>query len=371
MPCWRTVSKVPMTDKTLQGPRSSNSPMIIKSEDYFSREVAIPSIGREGLQKLQSLSVAIVGVGGVGSSAAYFLAKSGIGHLKLIDQDIVESTNLARLHSATSEDLFHPKVEVLADRLSEPGKWCEIEPIIETLTDRNADGLLRDVDLIFDGLDNFRTRYILNKYVRTGIPYLFTSAVADQAHLALLNPPRTACLECVMPHVSDRLEDSCETLGVSPSIIGLAGALGTGVALRFLLSHDSDWADHLVTVDMMGPEFLVTKLSKRQNCEGCGSSHDSTSEPARAVTLLCGEHTANVLPPENMTLELEKVGSRISAEKVLLCTASVLVYRHGAFTVSLFRNGRFLIEGVENENQASSTAKEVAQYLGMRTPLNA
>ncbi len=138
--------------------------MIIKSEDYFSRQVAIPSIGREGLRKLQSLSVAIVGVGGVGSSAAYYLSRSGVGRLKLIDQDIVESTNLARLHSARSEDLFHPKVEVLADRLSEPGKWCEIEPIIETLTERNADGLLRDVDLIFDGLDNFRTRYILNKY---------------------------------------------------------------------------------------------------------------------------------------------------------------------------------------------------------------
>jgi len=346
--------------------------MIIKSEDYFSRQVAIPSIGREGLHKLQSLSVAIVGVGGVGSSAAYYLAKSGVGRLKLIDQDIVESTNLARLHSTTSEDLFHPKVEVLADRLSEPGKWCEIEPIIETLTDRNADGLLRDVDLIFDGLDNFRTRYILNKYaVRSGTPYLFTSAVADQAHLALLNPPRTACLECVMPHVADRFEDSCETLGVSPSIIGLAGALGTGVALRFLLAHDSGWDDHLVTVDMTGPEFLVAKLSKRQNCKGCGSNHDSTSEPARAVTLLCGEHTANVLPPENMTLELKKVGSRIPAEKVLLSTASVLVYRHGAFTVSLFRNGRLLIEGVENENQASSTAIEIAQYLGVRTPLNA
>jgi len=174
-----------------------------------------------------------------------------------------------------------------------------------------------------------------------------------------------------MPHVADRFEDSCETLGVSPSIIGLAGALGTGVALRFLLAHDGDWDDHLVTVDMTGPEFLVTKLSKRQNCEGCGSSHDSTSEPARAVTLLCGEHTANVLPPENMALELKKVGSKIPAEKVLLSTASVLVYRHGAFTVSVFRNGRFLIEGVENENQASSTAKKIAEYLGMRTSLDA
>jgi molybdopterin-synthase adenylyltransferase len=346
--------------------------MIIKSQDYFSRQVAIPGIGREGLHKLQSSSVAIVGVGGVGSSAAYYLAKSGVGRLRLIDQDVVESTNLARLHFATSEDLFHPKVEVLANGLSKLNEWCRIEPVIETLTSRNADELLGNVDLIFDGLDNFRTRYILNKWAaKSGTRYLFTSAVADQAHLALLNPPKTACLECVMPHVADRFEDSCETLGVSPSILGLTGALGTGVAVRSLLAHDSNWDDHFVTVDMTGPEFLVTKLSKRQNCEGCGSSHNSKSEPARAVTLLCGEHTANVLPPENVTLELKKVGSKIPAEKVLLSTTSVLVYRHKAFTVSLFRNGRFLIEGVENENQASSTAKEIAQYLGMRTPLNA
>jgi len=346
--------------------------MNIKSEDYFSREVAIPSIGREGLHKLQSLSVAIVGVGGVGSSAAYYLAKSGIGGLRLIDQDIVESTNLARLYSATTEDLFHPKVEVIADGLSELGEWCQIEPIIDTVTDRNVDELLGDVDLIFDGLDNFRSRYILNKYsVSSGTPYLFTSAVADQAHLAVFNPPRTACLECTMPHIEDRFEDSCETLGVSPSIIGLTGALGAGAALRSLLTLDNGWDNRLLTVDMTGPEFLLTKLSKRQDCEGCGNSHASTSEPARAVTLLCGEHTANVLSTENMTLELKEVGSRIPAEEVLLCTASVLVYRHGAFTVSLFRNGRFLIEGVENENQASSTAKKIAQYLGMGTPLNA
>ena len=344
--------------------------MDTQPQDYFSREIAIPSIGREGLDKLQSSSVAITGVGGVGSSAAYYLAKSGVGHLRLIDQDIVEGTNLQRLHSATSEDLFHPKVEVIANRLSKLAKWCQIEPIIETVTEKNADELLRDIDMIFDGLDNFRTRYILNTHaLRSGTPYLFMSAIAEQAHLALLNPPKTACLECIMPHVTDRFEDSCETLGVSPSITGLTGALGTGVALRFLLAHPSGWDEHLVTVDMSGPEFLLSKLSKRQDCEQCGHNRNRTSQPARAVTLLCGEHTANVLPPENLTLELSKIRRDIPDEKILLSSTSVLVYRRGKFTVSLFRNGRFLIEGVENETQASKMAREISQEIGMETRL--
>src|SRR5437016_9732375 len=277
----------------------------MQSLDYFSREISIPGIGPAGLQKLQESSVAIIGVGGVGSAAAYYLVRSGVGHLKLIDQDIVESTNLQRLHSASMNDLYHPKAEVIADRLSEQAAWCKIEPMIETVTDRNASALLRDVDLIFDGLDNFRTRYILNQFaVLSETPYLFASAIADQAHIALLNPPKTACLECIMPRVTDRFEDSCETLGVSPSITGLTGALGTGVALRILLGRPNNWRDMLVTLDMAGPEFILAKLAKRPDCDRCGNVSAEKLRPDRLVTFLCGEHTANVLPPKNLTIEL-------------------------------------------------------------------
>ena len=341
--------------------------MNMQSHDYFSRQVSIPSIGQEGLHKLQGSSVAIVGVGGVGSAAAYYLSRSGVGHLRLIDQDIVETSNLQRLHATTANDLFHPKAEVIANKLSEAAERCRIEPIIETVTDKNASELLRDVDLIFDGLDNFRTRYILNEYaLRDQIPYLFTSAIADQAHLALLNPPMTACLECVMPHVTDKFEDSCETLGVNPSITGLAGAIGAGVALRHLSGNPGHWSENLATIDIAGPEFFLTKLTKRADCQVCGSGGDETLRPERLVTFLCGEHTANVLPPRDQIIEFSKIKSIIHAEKIRLSTSSVLVFRQGEFTVSLFRNGRFLIGGVNNEIQAATMAREISDRLGLQ-----
>lgn len=343
--------------------------MSILTQDYFSREIAIPNIGRDGFHKLQSSSVAIVGVGGVGSSAAYYLARSGVGHLRLIDQDIIESTNLQRLHSAKIEDLFHPKVEVLASRLSELAEWCQIEPIIETVTERNQGELLSGVDLIFDGLDNFRTRYLLNKSaMRTGTPYLFTSAVANQAHLALLNPPKTPCLECIFPRVMDRFEDNCETLGISPSITGMTGAVGTELALRFLSGPPNGPDNQLITIDLAGPEFLRTKLSKRLDCGACRNDDNRRSQTNEVVTLLCGERTANVLPPNNLILDLSQIGKNIPAEKILLSTPSVLVYRYHEFTVSLFRNGRFLIGGVEDEMQASKMAREISQHIGVKSP---
>src|SRR5437588_238805 len=187
----------------------------MQSLDYFSREISIPGIGPAGLLKLQESSVAIVGVGGVGSAAAYYLTRSGVGHLKLIDQDIV------------------------------------------------------------------------NQFaVMSETPYLFASAIADQAHIALLNPPKTACLECIMPRVADRFADSCETLGVSPSITGLTGTLGTGVALRFLLGNPNQWSEKLVTVDMAGPEFLLTNLARRRDCDGCGNNNGDRCGSDSLVTFL-------------------------------------------------------------------------------------
>ena len=341
--------------------------MSIRSADYFAREVSIPTIGQEGLRKLQKSAVAIVGVGGVGSAAAYYLSRSGVGHLKLIDQDIVETSNLQRLHATTSNDLFHPKAEVIANKLSEVGEWCAIEPIIETVTESNASELLSEVDLIFDGLDNFRTRYILNEFaLRNHIPYLFASAIADQAHLALLNPPKTACLECVLPYVTDKFEDSCESLGVNPSITGLAGAMGASVALQCLSGNPGHWSENLATVDLAGPEFLLTRLAKRADCEVCGNDNGLKPRPSVRVTFLCGEHTANVLPSSNQTVEFSKIRKIIPSEKLRLSTPSVLVYREGEFTISLFRNGRLLIGGVKDEVQAAKMAREISEYLGLQ-----
>lgn len=341
--------------------------MNIQSQDYFARQISTPSIGQEGLRKLQESSVGIVGVGGVGSAAAYYLSRSGVGHLRLIDQDIVETSNLQRIYAATANDLFHPKAEAVADKLSELAEWCRIEPIIETVTDKNASELLRDVDLIFDGLDNFRARYILNAYaLRNQIPYVFTSAIADQAHFALLSPPSTACLECVMPHVTDKFEDSCEILGVNPSITGLAGAIGAGVALRYLSGNPGSWSENLVTLDFAAPEFLSTKLARRADCEVCGNGNNEP-RPDRLVTFLCGEHTANVLPLRDQTIEFSKIRKIIPSDRIRLSTSSVLVYREGGFTVSLFRNGRFLIGGVEDEIQAAKMARKISEYLGLQT----
>ena len=334
--------------------------MKVHSSDFFSRQAALHSIGEAGLRRLGSCSVGIAGVGGVGSSAAYYLAASGIGRLTLVDQDILEPSNLQRVHGTTSDDLYHPKAEILARAISDLG-FSSARAIVDTVTNSNVGEIFDGINIVVDGLDNFRSRYVLNRFaLRNHVPYLFASAVADQAHLALLSPPDSPCLECIMPNVVDRVEDSCERLGVSPSITGLTGTLAASAVIQFLLRLPTRLREQLLTVDMAGPDFLFTRLSRRESCTVCSDTNSiDSSIPSPSVSLLCGERTANVLPPPDFSFQLSSFSPTIPKEKILLNTESVLVFKHGQFVVSVFRNGRLLISGVSDETQASLLAQEV------------
>src|SRR5260370_1534901 len=122
---------------------------------YFARQTAVREIGLAGLNSLQSVELAVVGTGGVGSAAACFLASQGIGRLKLVDQDIVEESNLHRLLGVDQNDLHLPKAEALARKLNLRHPWTETEAIVETLRAGNSSDLLDQSDLVIDRTDNF------------------------------------------------------------------------------------------------------------------------------------------------------------------------------------------------------------------------
>ena len=332
--------------------------------EYFARQIAIPEFGRDGLKQLQSKCVGIAGVGGVGSSAAYYLSKSGIGRLLLVDQDIVDSSNLQRIHMVAKDDLYHPKAEVIARNIQSTSNSTIAKPVIDTITDRNVDQLFEESDLILDGLDNFRTRYIINKFcARSHTPYLFVSAVSQQAHLALLDPWEGPCLECFMPGVRDGVVNSCEVLGVSPTITGVAGALGATMTLKRLLGKNTRLSNSLLTVDLEGPDFLRSQIQKREACKACRSPTKEEPPISPMITSLCGERTANIVPSDNKEHDLSTISRKVSSESILLNSDSVLVFRHHPHIVSVFRNGRLLITEVDGESQASRIATEVWDML--------
>jgi adenylyltransferase/sulfurtransferase len=327
--------------------------------DYFARQSALPEIGLSGLQRLQSARLAVVGTGGVGSAAAYFLASLGIGHLRLIDQDIVEESNLHRLIGTDRQDLHLPKAEVLGRKLNSRHHWTETEAIVETLRVGNSRELLGGTDLIIDGTDNLPARSILNRFaIQKNIPYLFTSAIANQGHLSLFNPPATACLECLMPMEGTAPVDTCETLGVTSTVVGLVGTLAAAEAAKRLLGLPTGILGHLLTIDLAGPDFVFTAIKKREKCGVCNGS---PSEPVRSdnVVMLCGDNVANVLPERDLIVDLESLNAKVPQESVVASSGSVFVYTRQRHRVSVFKTGRLLIGNVNGEEEARHVASEV------------
>src|SRR5436309_8078252 len=303
---------------------------------YFARHASVHGVGTEGVEKLGNARVAVVGCGGVGSAAADYLARSSVGFLRLIDQDIVDVSNLHRLHGASASNVYQPKAEVSANTLSRNMPWLKLQAIVDTVRGANTEELLVGVDLIVDGLDNFRTRHVLNNYsIRTRVPYLFTSAIANQGHAALFQPPNTACLECIFPSLVSSPNESCESLGVTSSVVATIGAIAANEAVKFLLGQTSRLASSLLTLDLAGPDFGVSKLPKRPDCRECGATPTAKhwGSDQGEVSILCGENTANVIPRKMQKLDLDRISLRLGAREVLACSANVLVYRENNLVV--------------------------------------
>ena len=326
---------------------------------YFARQTAVPEIGQAGLEKLQLAKVAVVGTGGVGSAAAYFLASQGIGFLKLIDQDVVEESNLHRLIGVDNEDLHLPKAEALSRRLRSRQPWTRTKAVIETLRTENVTELLINADLILDGTDNLRARYALNRFATENhVPYLFTSAIANQGHISLFNPPSTPCLECMIPYAESESLDSCETVGVTATIVGLIGTLAASEAMKRLLALPTAILGQLLTVDLAGPDFLFTKIARRKDCPVCSRSPSKTIHHDSAI-MLCGDNVANVLPEHDIALDLQSLNTKIPKESVVATSESVFVYTKQVHRVSVFKTGRLLIGNVRTEEAARQVAREV------------
>ena len=333
--------------------------MNVRIADYFARQSAIPEIGLSGLQRLQSAKLAVVGAGGVGSAAAYFLASLGIAHLKLIDQDIVEESNLHRLIGVDRQDLHLPKAEALSRKLNSRHPWTETEAVVETLRTGNSTELLGETDLIIDGTDNFPTRSILNRFAsENNIPYLFTSAIANQGHLSLFNPPVTACLECLMPMAGPAPADTCETLGVTPTVVGMVGTLAAAEAAKRILELPTRLLGKLLTVDLAAPDFIFTAIRKREKCRVCNGSPSEPVHPDNVV-MLCGDNVANILPTRDFVIDLESLGTKVRKESVIASSQSVFVYTRQHHRVSVFKTGRLLIGNVDTEEAAMKVANEV------------
>jgi len=338
----------------------------ISYSEFYSRQLVMKELGPDGQEKLAKSKVAIVGLGGLGTVSSLYLTLAGVGYLRLIDQDTVEPHNLHRQVLYKPEDLRYPKAEISARRLMEMNPFVKVEAISENLNVDNAEKLLKGVDCVVDGLDNMRTRYLVNRTcIKLKIPYVFGAAIGIEGNLSVFAPPETPCLECVLPNLEDSSLLTCDVrgvLGATPGIIGTMEAMET---VKLLAGIGTPLKGKLMICDFSDMYFTIIDIYKRENCPAC-RGEAAFQKPREKLVWLCGRNTVNINPEKPAKLNLEAIHTKIKQKfKIRIKSTMAIVFTYKNYEVTLFNNGRMLIKNVENEEKALKAYKEIAEKIGL------
>jgi len=333
-------------------------------EEFYSRQVTMRELGREGQQKLSRARVAVVGIGGLGTVSALYLALAGVGYIRVIDQDTIEAHNLHRQILYTADDLHYPKAEAAAKRLEQINPMIKIEAVPENINPNNAKQLLSDVDCVVDGLDNMLTRYIVNRVcIKTNTPYVFGAAIGMEGNLSIFTPPKTGCLECLMPNLSDNQIQTCNTRGVIGATPGIIGSLQAIETIKLLTNTGSTLKGKLLICDFNDQDFTTINITKNPQCPAC---QNKTTEKAieEQIVWLCGKNTANINPKTPLKLNIEQMYPTIKQLfKVHLKAQLALIFNYDIYEISLFNGGRMLIKGVPDEKTALTIYHEIIEKV--------
>ncbi len=237
----------------------------------YSRQIFLPNIDIEGQERLLNAHVLIMGVGGLGSLTSAYLAGAGIGKLTIIDDDHVEISNLHRQLLYTQDDIGKLKVDVAARRLLAANEHCKIQTINSRLDALQLQGLLKDVDLLLDGTDNFATRLLVNRACLNAKKPLLSAAVTQfSGQLSLFDYAQgSPCYQCLYPNVDD-VENNCAENGVLGPAAGVMASIQALHAMKFLLNFQVESLHRLVLMDMLSGRNRSITIQQDQNCSVCG-----------------------------------------------------------------------------------------------------
>lgn len=238
----------------------------------YARHIMLPDIDIEGQEKLLAAKVLIVGVGGLGSPAALYLAASGVGSLTLADLDDVELSNLQRQIVHTTASLGRPKPESARQTLAQINPDVEVRTICERMTLAQLEAEARRADVVVDCTDNFEVRYAINDAcVKTRTPLVSGAAVRLEGQLMVIDPtrPDKPCYRCLYDNAGET-ELNCATTGIAAPVVGAIGTLQALETLKLIIGLGESLAGYLLTFDAKYMDWRKLKLPKNPDCATCG-----------------------------------------------------------------------------------------------------
>ncbi|MGA9183863.1 MAG: molybdopterin-synthase adenylyltransferase MoeB [Candidatus Acidiferrales bacterium] len=244
----------------------------------YSRHLIMPEVGMEGQLNLKQARVLCVGTGGLGAPLGLYLAAAGVGHLGLIDFDVVDTTNHQRQVLFGNGDVGRPKIEVAASRLRDLNPDIQIDTFETHLTSENALDILKDYDIIVDGTDNFPTRYLVNDAcVLLGKPNVYGSIFRFEGQITIFGYPDGPCYRCLYPEPPPPgLVPSCAEGGVLGVLPGIVGTIQAAETLKLIIGKGEPLVGRLLLFDALAMRFRELKIRRNPECAVCGNHRTIT-----------------------------------------------------------------------------------------------
>lgn len=244
----------------------------------YSRHILLDDIGIVGQQRLLDSHALIVGAGGLGSPVAMYLAASGVGHITIADQDVVDFTNLQRQIAHTTERVGQAKVASAAQAMHALNPEVRVTALAHRLNALELDTLVPKVQVVLDCCDNFTTRQAVNAAcVKHGVPLVSGAAIRMDAQLAVYDArdAKSPCYACIFPPDQAPEEVQCATMGVLAPLVGVVGSLQAMEAVKLLAGLGSRLIGRLQMLDGRSLEWNEMRLQRNPSCPVCGQAHSA------------------------------------------------------------------------------------------------
>ena len=254
--------------------------------DRYSRHILLREIGGPGQKRLKAAKVLVVGAGGLGSPVLLYLAGAGVGTIGVIDDDVVEGSNLQRQVIHTDARIGMPKVFSAEVAMRALNPFIEVRPYNRRLAEGNATALVAEYDLVLDGTDDFDTRYLVNRAcVAAGVPLISGAITQWEGQVSLFDPAKGGpCYACVFPvKPAPGLVPTCAEAGVAAPLPGIIGGLMAMEAVKQLTGAGETLAGRLMIHDALYAETRVIGIKRRADCAVCGGGRPHAGTEAAVV----------------------------------------------------------------------------------------
>ncbi|MGC9345835.1 MAG: HesA/MoeB/ThiF family protein [Candidatus Bathyarchaeales archaeon] len=234
----------------------------------YERQMLISGWGVEGQKKLKSAKVAVVGIGGLGCSAAIYLAAVGIGKIILVDKGKFKLNNLNRQILCWQRDVGKFKAEVAKEKLEALNPGIEVDAVVAKITNDNTHDVIGDVDVVLDGQDNWKTRFVINEYcVRHSIPFIHAGVSALHGQMTTIVPGKGPCLRCVFPKDPPEVE-KIPVLGATPALFASLQVMET---VKLVTGIGKPFVGRMLFANGEEIVFETVEVKRNVECPVCGN----------------------------------------------------------------------------------------------------